>query len=72
MIYLLLGTSVLTEAPSSSNFREKHCFPLIVGVAYSFRMLVFTCKTIQYHLDIHHSENTESQDNIKCRNDALL
>jgi len=26
MIYLLLGTSILTKAPTSSNFREKHCF----------------------------------------------
>jgi len=26
MIYLLLGTSVLTEAPTSSNFRVEHCF----------------------------------------------
>jgi hypothetical protein len=27
---------------------------------------------LHHHLDIHHSENIESQDKIKCRSDALL
>jgi len=73
MIYLLLGTQRFDRSSYLLQLERKTLLPPWQwGVADSFRMLVFTYKTIHHHLDIHHSENTESEDDIKCRSDALL